>query len=282
MGRGDSRTPSGWSVLADTNDMLGEGPVWWRSEDALVWVDILDCEIHVVDWSGNLLDTFIMPETVGCVFEQPDGSLIAGCGSGLRTVPDGRLLMRLPETPHPVRVNDGKTDPQGRLVFGTMGHPRAAAGAGALWRYDGERTSLLRTGLTIPNGLDWVKGGSEMLFIDTPGREVQRFAYPPGDEVPELLGTWADLRLFPGVPDGMTVSPTHGTLVAMWGGAQLLQVTEGGEMSALDMPVPYPTSVLLHPHRDAALVTSARHGMPRRRESAADVSGAVLQIDLVR
>lgn len=263
-------------VFVDTRDRLGEGPIWWKAEDALAWVDILDGEIHVADWDGNHLETMRMPEPVGCIFEQPDGSLIAGCRSGLRTVPDGRLILPLPPSRFPVRINDGKVDPQGRMVFGTMGYPDVEPGAGTLWRYDGNSLVALRIGLTIPNGLDWIDGGHTMLFVDSPTQVIESAPYFRTSEPPRDWRTWRDLSSEDGQPDGFSAVGSR-TFVAMWAGHQVLEFGAASEPRSLQIPALFPTSVLNHPHDRYLLVTSARNDR-LRRPGASD--GATFRISL--
>lgn len=265
-------------VFVDTQDRLGEGPIWWKAEDALAWVDILDGEIHVADWDGNHLETMRMPEPVGCIFEQPDGSLVAGCRSGLRSVPDGRLILPLPPSRFPVRINDGKVDPQGRMVFGTMGYPDVEPGAGTLWRYDGNSLVALLSGLTISNGLDWIEGGRQLLFIDTPAQRIEAFDYGTEGAPLHPLGVWTDLSSSPGVPDGLAYSATHGTMVAMWDGGLVLQLLGKSITHSHPTGVQYPTSVLFHPSGDALLVTTAQGASCSARKT--NPSGAVLRISI--
>ena len=216
-----------------------------------------------------------MPEPVGCIFEQEDGNLIAGCRSGLRTVPDGRLIVPLPPGPHPVRINDGKVDPQGRLVFGTMGYPNATPGVGALWRYDGNRLVKLRANLTIPNGLDWIDDGQTMLFIDTPNRVIKPCPYTPDGER-LAWSAWRDTYNQDGLPDGMIATDEH-ILVAMWSGGLILQLNFTGTSRTLPVPARFATSVVQHPDGDSALVTTACPQKVRERRKH-ELGGAILRL----
>jgi sugar lactone lactonase YvrE len=69
-------------------------------------------------------------EPVGSIVEATDGSLIAAYRSGLRHLGDdgvlSPLLAALPDRGPDLRMNNGKADPAGRVVGGTMtiGTPR--------------------------------------------------------------------------------------------------------------------------------------------------------------
>ena len=250
----------GWNVevFIEAGNTLGEGPIWWNKEDLLVWVDILECKIFSADASGSVVNTFEMPEPVGCVFEMPDGSLIAGCQSGLRLVPDGQLIVKVPDAAPDIRVNDGKVDPWGNLVFGTMGFPEPTEGAGTLWRWDGNKFSSLLESVTIPNGMIWRPEKSEFLFIDTPLRCIRTYRY---DENTDQLGepiAVIDLSSFDGDPDGMCEGPDSDLFIAMWDGTSVIRLDNAGKFSKLDMPSERPTSVVFVETVGTFFVTSAK------------------------
>ena len=254
-----SPSDSDWrvEVFIEAGNTLGEGPIWWHEKNLLVWVDILECKIFSADASGSVVNTFEMPEPVGCVFEMPDGSLMAGCQSGLRSVPDGRLIAEIPDAAPNIRVNDGKVDPWGNLVFGTMGFPEPSESAGTLWRWDGARFSSLLDSVTIPNGMIWRPERSEFLFIDTPTKCIRTYRY---DESTDQLGepiAVVDLSSFDGDPDGMCEGPNGELLIAMWDGFSVLQVQAQNQMVRHELPCARPTSTLYVPELSKLFVTSA-------------------------
>ena len=258
-----NQSNSDWrvEVFIEAGNTLGEGPIWWNEKDLLVWVDILECKIFSADASGSVVNTFEMPEPVGCVFEMPDGSLMAGCQSGLRTVPDGELIARIPDASPNMRINDGKVDPWGNLVFGTMGFPEPSEGAGTLWRWDGNRFSSLLDSVTIPNGMIWRPEKSEFLFIDTPAKCVRTYRY---DESTTQLGepvVVMDLSSFDGDPDGMCEGPGGDLFIAMWDGAAVLRHQASEQIELISIPCQRPTSCLMTGDVDL-IVTSARSDLP--------------------
>ena len=243
-------------LFIEANNTLGEGPIWWKRRNLLAWVDILECKIFAATWDGNIVDIITMPEPVGCIFEMPDGSLLAGCQTGLRTVPDGELVARIPDASPDMRINDGKVDPWGNLVFGTMGYPGPREGAGTLWRWDGMQFTALLEGLTIPNGMVWQNDGREFLFIDTPTKQVCRFEYSTNFVPLRLMEIAWDMNGSVGSPDGMCEFGND-VMVAMWDGNCVLQCNENAEPRVLTVPCARPTSVLRAQGSDAILVTSA-------------------------
>lgn len=245
-------------VFIEAGNTLGEGPIWWRKRDLLVWVDILECKIFAADGSGTIVHVYEMREPVGCVFEMNDGSLVAGCQSGLRSVPNGELIARIPDASPNIRINDGKVDPWGNLVFGTMGFPEPRDGAGTLWRWDGQQFSALKDSVTIPNGMVWRPDQSSLLFIDTPTQSVGTYRYgPKTDRLGEPLSS-IDLSRFNGDPDGMCEGPNGDLFIAMWDGFGFLQIGEDKEIRAHSLPLRRPTSFCFVPKLSKMFITSAK------------------------
>ena len=93
-------------------------------------------------------------------------------------------MLAIPQPPAPagpIRMNDGKCDPAGRLWAGSMAYD-ARPGAGALYRLDpdGSVHEILRD-VTISNGLAWTPDGATMYYIDTPTQRVDVFEIDPID-----------------------------------------------------------------------------------------------------
>ena len=109
-------------LFVDARAELAEGPVWDTAEDRLVWVDILAGYVHATTPDG--IDTVIWETgtTVGCVAPHSDGSWIVAERDRLTRVTGWHERTELVTLPIPasVRTNDGKLDPEGRMVVGTM------------------------------------------------------------------------------------------------------------------------------------------------------------------
>src|SRR5882757_3005843 len=97
--------------------MLGEGPLWSRSEQALWFVDIKKNHIHRFDPVTAARQTYDAPQSPG--FIAPDGEgFIVGMTSGLyRFDPKTgafALLFRVDADKPGNRLNDGARDSKGR------------------------------------------------------------------------------------------------------------------------------------------------------------------------
>jgi sugar lactone lactonase YvrE len=241
---------------------LGEGPAWEAKTQTLYWVDILEKRIYTGSKLFLQLDDF-----VGCLAPRKDGGLVIAQRFGFWTFePDTNKLITLASPkgePSNNRFNDGKCDPRGRFVAGTMDHSEQEA-SGSLYSLSTEgRVKRLLKEIRISNGLAWSPDHKTFYFIDTPTRDLKAFDYDIE------TGQIADPRIvvhFPdsfGWPDGMT-SDTDGNLwIAMWGGARVTKWNPKGTLldqygvAALNVT----SCVFGGPEMSELFITTARVGM---------------------
>ncbi|HRQ24987.1 MAG TPA: SMP-30/gluconolactonase/LRE family protein, partial [Anaerolineales bacterium] len=178
------------------------------------------------------------------------------------------------------RINDGKCDPAGRFLVGTMDMDETET-TGSLYSFDGTNTKKLMEGIRIANGLAWSPDHKTFYYIDTFTRIVKTFDYDVNTgeianpraaiRVPEALG-W---------PDGMT-SDTDGSLwIAMWGGAQVTKWNPQTGKLLESIPVPaLQTSSVVFGGRDMneLYVTSARVGMSGTDLKKYPLSGGLFRV----
>lgn len=267
-------------LVFDAKATLGEGPAWDAKTQTLYWVDILEKRVHAGTETLAELDDFI-----GCLAPRKNGHLILGKRFALADLDpvSGQLtvLASLDSEPSNNRINDGKCDPAGRFLVGTMDmHEKEASGA--LYSFDGNCTARLLEDIRISNGLAWSPDHRTFYYIDTPTRIVKAFDYNSGTgaianpraviQVPASLG-W---------PDGMT-SDTDGNLwIAMWGGAQATKwnPNTGALLEQVAVPALH-TSSCVFGGRDMneLYVTSARVGMSERALAKYPLSGGLFKVE---
>ncbi len=168
-------------LLLDARANLGEGPSWDASRGLLYWVDIHAGGLHIFNPQNKTDDRINLGEPVGCVAPCQSGDLIIALRSGFATFQlSNQKLTRLvtPEAHLPGnRFNDGKCDPAGRFLAGTMDDAEKEA-SGSLYSYSPNGTlKTLLTGVRISNGLTWSPNYQTFYHIDTPTRQVTAFDY---------------------------------------------------------------------------------------------------------
>lgn len=259
-------------LLFDTKEILGEGPVWDHRTQSIYWVDILDKRIYR---NGDVL--MQLDDLIGCISPRKSGGLILAFSGGYTD--EGRLsfasldldslkltfLSSLKDEPLNNRFNDGKCDPRGRFLAGTMDMGEKEP-KGSLYSFDGKSVTSLLSNVTVSNGLTWSPDYKTFYYIDTPTREVKAFDYDLD------TGTIANPRVVVhtheslGWPDGMT-SDTQGNLwIAMWGGAQITRWDPNTGQLLEQIPVPaknVSSCVFGGKNLNELYITSARKGLDK-------------------
>ena len=163
-----SQAPSAvWELEAE----LGEGPVWTGRDDALWFVDIKKQQVHQYEPRTTAKRSWDAPEQIGFILPARGGGFVAGLQSGLfrfdEASGDFELLAQVePELPTN-RLNDGVTDPFGRLWFGTMDNGERAK-SGAFYSYlEGQLTRTQLGGIAITNGPAVSPDGKLLYYVDT-------------------------------------------------------------------------------------------------------------------
>lgn len=240
---------------------LGEGPLA-LDDGAVAWVDILRGIVHRTSAAGDDDVLATMGEPVGALALTADGSLVGATRSGLRRVCAGEgpheLLVALPPGDPDLRMNDGKVDPAGRFVGGTMtlGEPRPAAGT--LWSFSGDGVTPLVPGVTISNGLAWSGDGATLFFIDTPTRGVDAFDYDVATGRVSERRRVISIAEGAGDPDGMCIDVEGGLWVALFGGAAVHRYVDGRLDAVVELPTPHVTCpAFTGPALDRLLITTA-------------------------
>ena len=224
---------------------------WW-------WIDIKGGSplpsLNILNTDAGTNTRLYLPSRVGTVVGV-DGSphALAACESGLLLVnPASGALRRLAthviKDGEPLRMNDGKCDPQGRLWVGTMFGGDWVDNAGALWRVDGAGAATAAVpDTTISNGIVWSHDRRTMYYIDTPTLSVDAFDY---DDATGAVTNRRSVCTFradkaDGLPDGMAIDIDGLLWVACFNGSQVVVVdpTAGAIVRRIPIPSPQVTSV---------------------------------------
>ena len=265
-------------LILDAKAALGEGPAWDEKTQTLYWVDILGKRIYTAE--GMLAE---LDEMIGCLAPRKNGNLILGTRASFVDFDLGTsqqtLLVSLNESATN-RMNDGKCDPAGRFLAGTMDMNEKDP-TGSFYSFDGKSTRVLFRDVTISNGMAWGPDYKTFYYIDTPTCEVRAYDYDvkTGEianrrkafDVPNSLG-WAD---------GMTSDVGGNLWIAMWGGAQVTRWNPNTGQLLEQIPVPALQSscpVFGGKDRNELYITSARKGMSETDLSKYPLSGGLFKV----
>jgi L-arabinonolactonase len=211
--------PSGQTMKPGTPDIqcvndvrarLGEGTCWDHRAQCLWWLDIYSKVIHRYQPSTGISSTFDAPSEPGCVAVRERGGLIVAMKDGFYFFDPAENVFTpiLDAEAHiaQTRMNDGKTDRQGRFWSGTVSESSPPQSVASLYRLDSDLSChKVVEGVTCSNGLAWNPDSRTMYFADSATPYVWAWDFDPERGEVENRRVFVDLSPFEGVCDGATV-----------------------------------------------------------------------------
>jgi len=248
-----------------------EGPVWSTAWGGLRYVDMFAGDVLSVAADNSVGRRHVGAIAAALRPRVGGGAVIAVERGFLLEAPDGSL-QPLPDvwSDDSVRMNDGGCDPDGRFYCGSMAYDQAA-GRGSLYRLDPDgSTSLVFSGATISNGLDWSPDGATAYYVDTPTRRIDAFDY---DATTGLSGRrpFAKIPDGAGFPDGITVDAEGGVWVALYAGSAVHRYRPDGAIDlVVELPVSQVTACTFGGEAlDQLFITTTRENLPDDVQPAA-------------
>ena len=273
-------------LLFDTKALLGEGPIWDAHTQTLYWIDIVNKCVYA---EGNILAQ--LDDFIGCIAPRQNGGLILTQRFGFASLevdpvissPQGKLTpLASPENePTNNRFNDGKCDPRGRFLAGTMDMGESDP-TGSLYSFDGKSVTKLLGDVTISNGMTWSPDHKIFYYIDTPTREVRAFDYDL--ETGAIANPRVAVRVTKslGWPDGMTSDMQGNLWIAMWGGAQVTKWNPNTGELLEQIPVPaknVSSCIFGGKNLNELYLTSARKGLDEATLAEYPLTGGVFRLE---
>ncbi|KHL02857.1 SMP-30/gluconolactonase/LRE family protein, partial [Sinomonas humi] len=224
------------AVANDEIHILGEGPFWDPIRSCLLWVDIVRGivfegalhpagRIEITGWHH-------FGETTGAVAVSAQGDwLVAGQDSLICRDPAGnvRRYPPLPTVGGKQRLNEGKPDPAGRYLIGTLCLEGPSTTETLLQVDHDGGVRAVDEDLTLSNGLAWSPDGSQLYSIDTNRRLVFRRSY--GANTGATGPREEFLAFSEGYPDGVTIDAEGHLWIAMWGLGEVRRYSPDGELT---------------------------------------------------
>ena len=249
--------------VGEQRDQLGEGPLWDVAEQALYWVDSMGCLIHRYDPANGDLRDWPVPGMIGCMALRDGGGALIALQSGFHLFDfDTGITTPLadPEADEPrTRLNDGKTDRQGRFLCGSMGRTVRNPALGVLYRIDPDhQVTALHDGIGVSNGHCFAPDGRTFYFADSVAQNIHAWDYDPDSGAIANRRLFADLAPLESAPDGCTIDAEGRLWTAMVRSGQVGCFNPDGSLERrIDMPCQLPSSVMFGgPELDVLFVTS--------------------------
>ena len=280
-----STLPELIQILPVKNE-LGEGIIWEAQSGSACWTDIENSLIYKYQLETEMLQSWKTPERVGCFapLENQD-YLVVGFETGFAYFnPETgwlKWLHKIEQDMPGTRLNDGRTDRQGRFWAGTMVEDASLRDnpdyRGTLYCLDAQLncTSSI-SGLVITNSLCWSPDSKYMYHTDTPTRRIDRYDF--NADTAEVSNKTTFVETPEGhMPDGSIVDADGYLWNAQWGASQVVRYTPEGEVDLiLPTPASQPTCVAFGgPDLNILFVTSATQDLSQEELHQAPEAGDV-------
>jgi L-arabinonolactonase len=273
-------------IAVECRDQHGEGVFWSRAHALLYWTDILGERVWTYSPTRKEAKSWATPGKVCCFAtrkNQPWHSVVAGFADGfafLDLLTGARETIAAVDASLPEnRLNDGRTDRQGRLVAGGMNEGSGAPTA-SVWRLDPDlRVSLLFAEVACANGICFSPEGATMWFADSPKSAIEAFDYDGETGVASRRRAVAAVAA-PGIPDGSCVDAQGFVWNAVWEGSRVVRYAPDGRVDrVVEVPVRKPTCCAFGGEDLATLyITSSRLGETETDLADHPMSGCLFAI----
>jgi sugar lactone lactonase YvrE len=233
----------------------GETPVWCAARRRLFWVDIRARALHLFDPATGRDQSWQMPAWIGCYGLTEHGAIVALRTGLFDFALDTGALTFVAPPPFDARrfvFNDGRCDPSGRLLIGTMYQPLSPGDqqphqpqGTPLWRYGGDRRwRPVTPDVHTSNGLAWSPDRRTMYHSDTTARTIWAWDYDAASGTPSKRRVFAHMADAPddGGPDGANVDRDGFYWCAVYGAGALRRYDPAGRLEReVKLPIRYPT-----------------------------------------
>ncbi len=228
-------------IAWERTSTLGEGPIWYQ--DSLYWVDIREGKVLRYTPSTGEKEIWEIGIQVGTVVPRSSGGLILATENGFMAFDPRTGSQEVLDSPSKDsmngRFNDGKCDPLGNLLAGTIGSDKN----GGFFRLNKKgKCEQLFDGVGCSNGLTWWENA--FYYIDSGNKRVDKFDYH------QETGDISNRRMafstesLPGVPDGMAIDTQGNLWIAFFNGNRVVCFDRdtGEILEEIPLPVPRVTA----------------------------------------
>ena len=258
-------------IAYDAGNHLGETPIWSAAEQALWWINCEEPpELHRWHPASGEHRVWPMPRRIGGFVPKASGGLLVALADGLYDFDptSGGLAFRVPSPfPAHVHLHECHCDRQGRFWIGGYDTrfiaTRDSADAGYC-RLDGDRLTIVVTGVHVSNGLAFSPDGRTMYAVTSPTRQVDAFDLDPGSGALSNRRPFVSLGDGEGYADGATVDSEGGYWMANVAAGALRRYRPDGTLDrTIALPFSNPTKPAFGGADLATLfVTSTQMAMP--------------------
>ena len=269
-------------VFRRSSAILAESLVWDASLRSMRWCDISTGELvrSAINGptSGDRDDRLYLPAPLASFHPAANGYVVSLADRVVLVDVQGSPTRELATIEHAhsgMRLNEGKVDPSGRWITGSMDLTREQPD-GAFYSVTDNGARVLYGGIGTANGLEWSLDGGRVYFTDTSVGSIYMGTYTREGDIKDVSA------FHHGAPhDGLTIDLDGCLWSAEYGRGRVTRFDpKGRELLSIDLPVPNVTSVAFGGDSLSTLfVASARENLSERELGEHPLSGAIFAID---
>ena len=270
-------------VIWKAKTILGEGTLWVPPQNSIYFVDIKKKNILTFNIKTKKKKIIKVNKEIGFLSHIKKNIFILGLKSELRFVnlKNKKIIKSIQiEKSKPLnRINDGKTDSQGRLWFGTMDNSKRKIKNGSLYCLDKKLIlHKVDTNYYITNGPAFI---NKYTFLHTDSRRKIIFKIKINKNFKIVKKTkFIKFSKKDGSPDGMTIDNKKNIWVCHFGGGCITVYNlKGTRIHKIKLPAKNITNCTFGGiNKDELFVTSALKGMKKKEIKKFSLSGSLFKI----
>ena len=263
--------------------LLGEGTVWVKSLNSIFFVDIKKKKIFILNTKNRKKKIIKVNKEIGFLSQVKKSIFILGLKGELRIVDlktKKKIKSIIVEKDKPLnRLNDGKTDPRGRLWFGSMDNLERNVESGSLYCLDNNfKLTKVDSNYMITNGPAFIDTKN---FFHTDSRKKIIYKIKIDNNLNiKRKKIFKKFSRFDGSPDGMTIDKLKNLWVCHFGGACISVFNKKGKkIHKIDLPAKNVTNCTFGGKNNTDLfISTARKSMNKTDLQKFKFSGSLFKV----
>ena len=263
--------------------LLGEGTLWVKSLNSIFFVDIKKKKIFILNTKNRKKKIIKVNKEIGFLSQVKKSIFILGLKGELRIVDlktKKKIKSIIIEKDKPLnRLNDGKTDPRGRLWFGSMDNLERNVESGSLYCLDNNfKLTKVDSNYMITNGPAFIDTKN---FFHTDSRKKIIYKIKIDNNLNiKRKKIFKKFSRFDGSPDGMTIDKLKNLWVCHFGGACISVFNKKGKkIHKIDLPAKNVTNCTFGGKNNTDLfISTARKSMNKTDLQKFKFSGSLFKV----
>jgi len=266
-----------------SNTILGEGTLWVKSHNSIYFVDIKRKKIFILNTKNKKKKILKINKEIGFLSHIKNNIFILGLKGELRIVnlKTRKIIKSIIVEKNKTlnRLNDGKTDPKGRLWFGSMDNLERKIRTGSLYCLDNNlNLTEVDKNYYITNGPAFINSEN---FYHTDSRKKTIYKIKINKKLKIIQKkVFIKFKNKEGSPDGMTLDKQNNLWVCHFGGACISVFNKTGKkIHKIDLPAKNITNCTFGGSNNSELfVSSAKKSLNKKDLRQFKLSGSLFRI----